>query len=110
MGYNSLMEILETPVFSKQVQKVLTDEEYRALQNVLILNPLAGDLIQQSGGLRKIRVGSKGQGKRSGSRAIYYWFCEKDQLMMLLIYSKSSQEDLTPDQKKVLRQIIESED
>jgi len=110
MGYNWDMEILETTVFSKQVQKAFTDDEYRDLQNILILNPLAGDLIQQSGGLRKVRVGSQGQDKRGGSRVIYYWFCKREQILMLLIYSKSAKDDLTADQKKVLRQIIEAEE
>jgi mRNA-degrading endonuclease RelE of RelBE toxin-antitoxin system len=104
------MEIIETAIFTKQVQKILTDEEYRDLQNILVCNPEVGDLIQDTGGLRKVRVASGGKGKRSGSRAIYYWISEDPKILMLMIYTKAKQEDLTTDQRKKLRLILELED
>jgi mRNA-degrading endonuclease RelE of RelBE toxin-antitoxin system len=104
------MEILETAVFTKQVRSILKPEEYRQLQNELIINPEVGDLIKNTGGLRKIRVKSGGKGKRGGARAIYYWFCKKSKIIMLLIYAKNAQTDLTPEQKRILRQIMESEE
>jgi hypothetical protein len=63
---------LETPVFTRQIKDLIDDEEYRLLQARLIANPDAGDLIPRSGGLRKIRVGVAGRGKRGGARVIYY--------------------------------------
>ena len=50
-----------------------------------------------------------GRGKRSGARVIYYWAVAHEQLLMLLIYPKNVQEDLTPAQGKLLRQIVEAE-
>ncbi|MCY1304939.1 Toxin HigB-2 [compost metagenome] len=70
-------------------------------------NPKAGDLIQGTGGLRKIRIAAKGHGKRGGARVIYYHFVSASQIAFLLAYPKGEQEDLTSDQKKVLRQVIE---
>ena len=85
----------------------MQDDQYRELQERLIENPEIGDLIQGSGGLRKIRWKLTGRGKRGGVRVIYYWAVSVDQIRMLYVYSKSDQENLTKDQLKVLRQIVE---
>lgn len=103
------MIIIETRVFTRQVVDLLTDEEYSALQTLLILNPTAGTIIVGSGGLRKIRWRASGRGKRGGSRVIYYWATQQDHLLMLLIYPKDEQSDLTQDQLKKLRAVVESE-
>ncbi len=101
--------IIETSVFSRQVQELLTDDEYRSLQAALVNRPDAGVLIVGSGGLRKLRWAAKGKGKRGGVRVIYYWAAARDQILMLLIYTKSEQDDLSPAQLKTLRKIIEEE-
>ena len=61
------MEFVETPLFTRLVKKLLNDDEYRELQEVLIYRPDLGDVIQGTGGLRKIRWMRKGRGKRSVS-------------------------------------------
>ena len=86
------MEFIETPLFTKLVKKLLDDDEYRELQEVLIYRPDLGDVIQGTGGLRKIRWMRKGRGKRSGVRIIYYWLMDDEQILMLYIYPKSQQE------------------
>ena len=103
------MQFIETSVFTRQITALLTDLEYRELQIVLLKHPDAGAIIQNSGGLRKIRWSMSGRGKRGGVRAIYYWVVAKDQILMLFIYSKTEKDDLTPKQLKVLREIVEKE-
>ena len=83
------------------------DDQYRELQERLIENPEIGDLIQGSGGLRKIRWKLSGRGKWGGVSVIYYWAVSADQMRMLYVYSKGDQKDLTKDQLKVLRQLVE---
>jgi hypothetical protein len=61
------------------------------------------------GGLRKIRWGAQVRGKRGGVRIIYYWAVPQDRIVMLFIYAKSEQDDLSAAQLKVLRRIIEEE-
>lgn len=103
------MVILETHAFTAAILELLSDEEYRLLQQALVARPDAGRLIRGSGGLRKIRWAAKGRGKRGGVRVIYYWHVPGDRLLMLLAYAKSERDDLTPRQRVMLRKIIEAE-
>jgi len=103
------MRFIETPVFTRDVVALLSDDEYRSLQLALAFRPEAGALIRGSGGLRKIRWAVSGRGKRGGVRVIYYWATAEDQIFMLLIYRKNQQEDLTPQQLKILRKIVREE-
>ena len=103
------MVIIETSVFTKQVQEFLSADEYQQLQLELVNRPDAGSLIRGSGGLRKVRWSAKGRGKRGGSRVIYFWAVSQEQLLMLLIYPKNVQDDLSHGQTRALRNIIEAE-
>jgi mRNA-degrading endonuclease RelE of RelBE toxin-antitoxin system len=100
------VEFIETPVFTREITRLLSDDSYRRLQFALFLRPGAGDLIRGSGGLRKIRWEIPGRGKRGGLRVIYYWDVA-DRIFMLLPYRKVEQEDLTPEQLKKLRAVVE---
>jgi mRNA-degrading endonuclease RelE of RelBE toxin-antitoxin system len=103
------MVIVESLIFTRQVQELLSDEEYRRLQAELIKRPDIGLIIPGSGGLRKIRWGLSGRGKRGGVRVIYYWVVQQDRLLMLFLYPKNVQDNLSPAQLKMLRQIVEAE-
>ncbi|MBI5094035.1 MAG: type II toxin-antitoxin system RelE/ParE family toxin [Candidatus Hydrogenedentes bacterium] len=99
------MLFVETTVFTKDIKAFLPDEEYRQLQLALMLRSDSGELIQHSGGLRKIRWNLPGGGKRGGLRIIYYWD-QPDTIYLLLAYQKSAQEDLTSGQLKMLRRFV----
>jgi len=103
------MQFIETSIFTRQVTTLLADDEYSQLQVALSAHPDAGAIIPHSGGLRKIRWSMSGRGKRGGVRAIYYWIVAEDQILMLFMYPKSEKDDLTPQQLKVLREIVEKE-
>ena len=103
------MRFVETPVFTAAVTSLLSDEEYRQLQVALLTRPEQGVLIRGSGGLRKLRWGARGHGKRGGVRVIYYWHPGEQFLYMLLIYAKSEQDNLTPAQLRVLPRLVEEE-
>jgi len=101
--------VIETSVFTRQVQDLLSDEEYRKLQAALVGKPTLGPLIRGSGGLRKVRWALPGKGKRGGVRVIYYWAAREEQLFMLLMYAKSERDDLTPGQLRLLRKLVEEQ-
>lgn len=103
------MEFLETAMFSRAADKLLSDEERRQLQNLLLRRPFAGALIQNSGGLRKIRFGTERSGKRGGVRVIYYPHERIGVVVLLLIYAKSRRDDLTADQTARLRALVMKE-
>ncbi|HAU0368137.1 TPA: hypothetical protein JBF73_02870 [Legionella pneumophila] len=101
------MIFIETQIFTEDVLELLSDEEYAEFQKYLADNPLAGDVIQQTGGLRKVRWLAKGKGKRGGVRVIYYHITADSQIRLILIYKKGLQDDISADQKKMLRQLNE---
>jgi hypothetical protein len=103
------MVVFETSIFTKKIIALLNDEEYRSLQNILVEKPDSGDIIQGSGGIRKIRWGASGRGKRGGARVIYYWATQHDQIFMLYAYTKNERDDLTKDQLSVLRTVVFAE-
>ena len=103
------MKIIETPIFTRRLKGIMTDEDYRKLQINLIARPDAGKIIPGSGGLRKLRWVGSGRGKRGGSRIIYYWFSQEELILMLFIYTKKEQDDLTSEQLKILKTMIEQE-
>ena len=103
------MKIIETTIFTKKLKTLIEDDEYRNLQNELIKNPELGKVIRGSGGLRKVRWNLPGRGKSGGVRIIYYWIKEKETILMLLIYPKNEQDNLTSEQTKILRTIVEKE-
>jgi hypothetical protein len=103
------MRFVETPVFTKRLKDLLEDEEYRTLQVALLLRPEQGPLIKGGGGLRKIRWAPRGIGKRGAVRVIYYWRPGELVFHMLFAYAKTAQEDLTPDQLRVLARIVREE-
>jgi hypothetical protein len=103
------MLIIETPVFTRQVLSVLSEEDYRALQLALLMNPERGVVIRGSGGLRKVRWGAEGRGKRGGVRAIYFFVPRRQIIVMLFLFAKNEQEDLTIEQLRRLETLVEQE-
>ncbi|MBD8637207.1 type II toxin-antitoxin system RelE/ParE family toxin [Stenotrophomonas sp. CFBP 13725] len=100
------MIFIETPTFTRLIKGLLPDEDYSHFQHALAQAPESGDLIEGTGGLRKIRIPLPGRGKRGGARVIYYYFASASHIILLLAYPKSTQDNLTADQKKALRAII----
>jgi len=97
---------IELPPFQRVRETYFDDESFKALQNKLMKNPDAGDVIQGTGGLRKIRYADwrRGKGKRGGLRVIYFWKDADDQFWLFTVYDKDEAEDLTADQRKALKQ------
>lgn len=85
----------------------MDDNEYREFQEALVDRPDMGVILQGTGGLRKARWKTIGRGKSGGVRSIYYWMRADDQIYLLYVYPKNEQEDLTQEQKRALKSIVE---
>ncbi len=103
-----LLTIVETPVFLRQAERVWTAEERGAFVDFIARNPESGDLIPDTGGIRKVRWGRQGSGKRGGARVIYFYYHPDAPLYLLLAYAKAEREDMTPDEKRKVRALAET--
>ena len=103
------MVIIETSIFSKIISGLLSEEEYRELQNNIVESPSVGDIIKGSGGIRKLRFKGSGRGKRGGTRIIYYWATSEEKVFMLYAYLKEDADNLTKDQLVILKRLVISE-
>lgn len=101
-----LMIFKETPMFTKEAKRLkVTAKNFATLKSDLLKDPLAGDLIPNGNGLRKIRMPLGNQGKRGGARVIYYNVI-KDMILLIFIYAKSEQANLTHSQLEKLKGIL----
>lgn len=95
-----LVTVIEATAFSRCAGKLLTPEERDELVAFLAANPTAGDLIEGTGGVRKVRFAARGRGKSGGARVVHYFLPEDGPLFALLIYGKGERADLTAEQKR----------
>jgi hypothetical protein len=103
----SLISVVETLSYLADAQKVLTESERSALIDVLASNPLAGVLIKGTGGLRKMRIGMEGRGKRGGGRVIYWFHSDGFPVVLLAMFAKSEASDLTSKELAALVRIAD---
>jgi hypothetical protein len=98
---------IESSFFSQYRESLMDDDSYREFQQFLMNDPDVGDVIKGTGGLRKIRWAANGKGKRGGSRTIYIYLANNHHFHLLTIYGKNESEDLTEDEKRILKQLAE---
>ena len=96
------IEFIETPMFTRQIKQIATDEELRELQKTLIESPDKGDLIQKTGGLRKVRMATGNQGK-SGSARVIYFLATAEVIYLVMACPKSTKDSLTDAEKAALK-------
>ena len=109
MGYIPYVQtVAETPTFTKQAAALFSEGEKQELITYLAEHPLAGDVIQGTGGVRKLRFAASGRGKRGGARVIYYYLDDHMPLYALLVYPKNAKTDLTSAEKKAVSALVET--
>src|SRR5438552_274867 len=97
--------VAETPLFIRQAAEIWDDVEREALVSFIAFNPEAGDVIPETGGVRKIRWSRAGIGKRGATRVIYFYHDVDRPLYLLMTYAKARQDDLTPKEKRTVRKL-----
>ena len=99
--------IVETPAYLRAVADFWDSETQSEFKNFIGVNFLLGDIIPDTGGLRKIRWQGSGRGKRGGARIIYYFHDEDHPIYLLFAYTKDIQADLNDHEKKILRNLVQ---
>ena len=97
-----MQTVAETPTFSRQADKLFSEDERRELVDYPARNPMAGDEIPGTGGVRKLRSGALGRGKRGGARVICFYGGERTPVYALLAYAKSAKTDLSPAERRAV--------
>lgn len=100
--------VAETQAFMRSAAKIWNEEELAALVDYVAHHPEAGDVMPGTGGVRKLRWGKTGSGKRGGARVIYFFYRADCPLYLLLAYAKAQVTDLTPDEKKAVAALAAS--
>ena len=101
-----MLTIAELPEFIRISNKLLTETERQDIIRYLAEHPKAGDLMEGTGGVRKLRWARGGQGKSGGVRVIYYWLKDDGQIYMLVVYPKSAKDNLTDRETAILRDLV----
>ena len=94
--------VAETQMFERAAAKIWSEDERLVLVDYMARNPESGDVIPGTGGVRKLRWGRAGSGKRGGARVIYFYYDVDIPLYLLLAYAKASAEDMTADEKRAV--------
>src|SRR5271168_4612084 len=97
--------VVETPEFIQAATKLLSERERSELVDFLARNPAAGDLISGTGGVRKLRWGLEGRGKRGGARVIYFYHNADMPLFALTAYAKNERTDLSQAERNELQKL-----
>jgi len=100
------IEFIETTMFTRQIKQIATDDELKELQKELIESPDKGDLIQKTGGLRKIRMATGNQGK-SGSARVIYFLATAEVIYLVMAYPKSTKDSITDAEKAELKKLTQ---
>ena len=97
--------VAETPLFVRQANDVWDAAEREEFVDFIARNPEAGDVIPETGGVRKLRWRRAGTGKRGGVRVVYFYYDPDSPLYLLLVYAKAEREDITPEEKRTVRKL-----
>ncbi len=103
--YSAEMQIVRTRMYQQATKKLFSIEELRRVDVDIQADPLIGDIIPGTNGVRKVRVAFGGRGKRGGARVIYYFWREGEIAYLIFAYAKNRQSDLKPAEKKMVSQL-----
>ena len=102
-----LVTVAELPEYQRRAEKLLSDDEREDIVNYLAAYPKDGDLIRDTGGVRKLRWRRGGHGKSAGVRVIYYFHSESMPIYLLTVFAKNEREDLTQSERNDLAKLVQ---
>jgi hypothetical protein len=103
---DTAMPVVETAPFLKDAKRLMSDSEREELVMFVGANPEVGEIMPETGGVRKIRWATAGRGKRGGARVIYYFHNERLPLFLLAAYGKNEKADLSKAERKAMKRLV----
>jgi mRNA-degrading endonuclease RelE of RelBE toxin-antitoxin system len=100
------VSVIELPGYRRRADELLSSDEQDAIVNLIAYEPTCGDLIPGTGGLRKVRVGRGGSGKRGGARVIYYFYNANFPVLLVAIYAKNEKADVSAQEKRKFTALV----
>ena len=100
------VSVVETAEFVRESLRIMSEAERHSLVTHLAYKPQSGDLIPDTGGVRKLRWKLENKGKRGGARVIYYFYDHSVPLFALTMFAKNERTDLTQGERNAMRQIV----
>ena len=108
MPYNfQVFTVIETPIFTRKAEGLLTDSEREDFAVFISQNPTAGSVVRGSGGVRKVRWVRSGSGKNGGVRVVYYNMLEEEEIWLLTLYAKNERSTIPGHELKLIKEAIE---
>ncbi len=102
-----MITVAETTEFARRARKLLSEKERSELISYLAAHPKAGDVIEGTGGIRKVRWAREGKGKSGGARVIYFYYNEGMPIYLLTLYGKSEKDNLTAAERNDLAKLVD---
>jgi len=102
-----VITIIETQQFTGKADKIMSAAEKDELFDFIARNPKEGDVISGTGGVRKLRFAIQGKGKRGGVRVIYYYYDDRNPVLLFTVFGKNEKSDLTKKEKNILYGIVQ---
>ena len=103
-----MQTVVETSYYLRRASKLLTDGQRSEIVDLVASKPDIGDVMEGTGGVRKVRVALPGSGKSGGVRVIYYFHSEALPVYLFDVFSKSEKDNLTKAERNALRQVVET--
>ena len=105
---SALITVVETKAFTAAAKSRMKQQDVEALINVLAAEPECGDLIQGTGGLRKVRFAVRGKGKSGGVRIVYYFYNETMPVFLLTVFAKNEKDNLSRAERNALAKVAQA--
>jgi len=102
-----MITVAELPEYMRRAEKLLSDAEHRDVVDYLAIHPKAGDVMEGTGGIRKLRWGRGGRGKSGGVRVVYYFHSEAMPLYLLTLFAKNEQANLSKAERNELAGLVD---
>ena len=99
------MTVIETPSFLRDAKRLMNEEERQKIVAFLAQNPDAGDILQGTGGIRKVRFAREGGGKSGGYRVIYFFHSQDIPLFALNVFAKNEKANISPAERNAMREL-----